>query len=118
MYSWFSGINGPTHWTHHSKTLIDSIFYSGISNDIQSGNILTNISDHLSQRLFLPSNKNNNTNNDICQCNFKIMDVACFQDHLRWIDWNTCLDMELIDTNKLFDNFFTVMNDLLDTYAP
>ena len=46
------------------------------------------------------------------------MDVACFQDHLRWIDWNTYLDMELIDTSKLFDNFFTVMNDLLDPYAP
>ena len=46
------------------------------------------------------------------------MDVACFQDHLRWTDWNTCLDMELSDTNKSFDNFFTVVNDLLDTYAP
>ena len=46
------------------------------------------------------------------------MDVACFQDHLRWIDWNTCLEMELNDSNKLFDNFFTVVNDLLDTYAP
>ena len=46
------------------------------------------------------------------------MDVACFQDHLRWIDWNTCLEMELNDSNKLFDNSFTVVNDLLDTYAP
>ena len=46
------------------------------------------------------------------------MDVACFQDHLRWIDWNTYLDMEFNETNKLFDNFFTVMNDLLDTNAP
>ena len=26
--------------------------------------------------------------------------------------------MELSDTNKSLDNFFTVMNDLLDTYAP
>ena len=26
--------------------------------------------------------------------------------------------MELNDTNKSFDNFFTVMNDLLDTYVP
>ena len=41
------------------------------------------------------------------------MDVACFQDHLRWINWNTCLDMELNDTNKLFDNFFTFVNALI-----
>ena len=44
------------------------------------------------------------------------MDVACFQDHLRWIDWNTCLEMELSDTNKLFDKSFTVVNKLLDNY--
>ena len=111
-------INGPIRLTPHNKLLIDHIFCSGISNDIQSGNILTNISDHLSQILFLPFKKNNNTNSDIYQRNFKNMDVACFQDHLRWIDWNTYLDMELNDTNKLFDNFFTVMNDLLDTNAP
>ena len=49
------------------------------------------------------------------QRNFKNMDVACFKHHLRWIDWNTCLEMELSDTKKSFDKFFTVVND---TYAP
>ena len=110
-------ISRPTRLTLHSKTLTDKIFYNGISNDIHSGNILTNISDHLSQILFLPFKKNNNTNSNIYQRNFKNMDVACFQDHLRWIDWNTCLEMELNDTNKSFDKFFTVVNDLLDTHT-
>ena len=76
-------ISGPTRLTPHSKTLIDNIFYSGISNDIQSGNILTNISDHLSQILFLPFKRNSSTNSDIYQRHFKNMNVACFQDHLR-----------------------------------
>ena len=76
-------ISGPTYLAPHSKTLIKNIFYSGISNDIQSGNVFTNISDHLSQILFLPSKKENNTNSDIYQHNFKNMDVVCFQDHLR-----------------------------------
>ena len=40
-------ISGPSYLTTLSKTLIDNIFYSGISNNIQSGNILTNISNHL-----------------------------------------------------------------------
>ena len=106
-------ISGPNRLTPHSKT-----FYNGISNNIQSGNILTNISDHLSQILFLPSKKNNNTNSNTYQRNFKNMDVACFQDYLRWIDQNTCLEKELSDTNKSFDRFFTVVNDLLDTYDP
>ena len=51
------------------------------------------------------------------QRNFKNMDVACFQDHLRWIDWNACLDMELNDSNKSFDNFFTVINGFPDNYT-
>ena len=59
----------PTRLTHHSKTLMDNIFHSGITNNNQSGNILTNISDYLSQKLFLPSKKNNNTNSDIYQRN-------------------------------------------------
>ena len=46
------------------------------------------------------------------------MDVACFHYHLTWIDWNTCPEIEFNDTNKLFDKFFTVVNDILDTYAP
>ena len=41
-------ISGSSHLKTLSKTLIDNIFYSGISNNIQSGNILTNISNHLS----------------------------------------------------------------------
>ena len=104
--------------THQSKNLMNNILYSGISNDIQSGNILINISDHLSQILFLPSKKSNNRNSDTYERNFKNMDVACFQYHLRWIDWNSCLEMELSDTNKLYDKFFTVINDFVDTYAP
>ena len=44
------------------------------------------------------------------------MDGACFRDYLRWIDWNT--EIEFNDTNKSFDKFFTVVNDLLDTNAP
>ena len=83
-------ISGPTHLTPPSKTLIDNIFLS------------------------LPSKKNKNTNSNIYQRNFNNMDIACFQDHLKWINWNTCLEMELNDTNKLFDKFFTVINDLLD----
>ena len=45
------------------------------------------------------------------------MDVACFQDHPKWIDWDTCLEMEHNDINKLFDKFFTVVKDLLDTHT-
>ena len=97
------------------KTLTDNIFHNGIFDNIQSGNILRNISDHLYETIFVPSEKNNNTDSDIFQ---HMLDVACFQDHLRRIDWNTFLHMELNDTNKLSDNFFMLVNDLLDTYAP
>ena len=76
-------ISGPTRLRPQSKSLNDNIFYSGISNNIQCGNVLTNIPNHLSQILFLLSKKNINTSSDIYQRNFRNMHVACFQDHLR-----------------------------------
>ena len=108
-------ISGPTCLTPHTKTLIDNIFYNGISNNTQSGNIPTNISDHLSQILFLPSKKNNNTNSNIYQCNFKNTDLACFQDYLRWIDWNTCRGRNNGRSSNMTGKFYilSVQNSLL-----
>ena len=108
-------IRSPTCLTPHTKTLIDNIFYNGISNNIQSGNIPTNISDHLSQILFLPSKKNNNTNSNIYQCNFKNTDLACFQDYLRWIDWNTCRGRNNGRPSNMTGKFYilSVQNSLL-----
>ena len=45
--------NTPTRITATSKTLIDNIFYNDFTKKISAGNILTSISDHLTQYLLI-----------------------------------------------------------------
>ena len=50
-------IKYPTQITSHSRTLIDNIFSTDISENEISGNVVTSISDQLSQFLFLPNDQ-------------------------------------------------------------
>ena len=54
--SLYPTINTSTGITAISKTLIDNIFYNNFTKKISAGNILTSISDHLTQYLLI-SNK-------------------------------------------------------------
>ena len=47
LNSFFPYINIPTRHTSRSKTLIDNILRNGINANTISGNITTDISDHL-----------------------------------------------------------------------
>ena len=55
-----------------SRTLIDNVFSTDISENLISGNIVTSISDHLTPFLHLPTDQfTRNHNRDIYQRNFK-----------------------------------------------
>ena len=55
-------ITTPTRITPRSQTLIDNIFCSIISDNYESGNLLSTFSDHLGQFLILPSWENTDSN--------------------------------------------------------
>ena len=52
-YNFLPCINHPTRISEHSSTIIDNIFINLINANVISGNILTQISDHLPQFLIL-----------------------------------------------------------------
>ena len=52
-------ITSPTRITPRSKTLIDNIFSTCLDDNIQTGNLLTTISDHLDQFIILPLSYSN-----------------------------------------------------------
>ena len=60
--SFFSYINIPTCHKSQSKTLIDNILHKGINRNTVSGNITTNISDHITQFLISSYQAHNETN--------------------------------------------------------
>ena len=61
--SLYPTINIPTRITSTSKTLIDNILYSNITKSIPVGNIVTSISDHLTQYIFIHSEISEKPNN-------------------------------------------------------
>ena len=72
-------VTPPTRITSHSRTLIDNIFSMDISENEISRNIVTSISDHLAQFLFLPINQfKTNNNKNIYQRNFKSFNQQIF----------------------------------------
>ena len=59
--SFFPHVNMPTCHTSRSKTLIDNILHNGINGNTISGNISTDISDHLAQFLITSYQKHSET---------------------------------------------------------
>ena len=88
-------ITSPTRITSHSRTLIDNIFSTDISKNATSGNIVTSISDHLVQFVFLPIDQfKTNNNKNIYQRNFKGFNQQIFLEDIKNLNWNNVLELE------------------------
>ena len=112
-------ITSPTRITSHSGTLItDNIFSMDISENVVSGNIATSISDHLAQFLFLPIDQFKTNNKNIYQSNFKSFYQQIFLEDIQNLNWSNVLELEKKYVHNSFDNFFLIVETLLDTYAP
>ena len=112
-------ITKPTRVTAHSATLIDNIFTNCFSQNILSGNILNDSSDHFPIFAFF--------NNDLCPPtvelksfthDFSEANILNFQSCLSVVDWtdvvigedpNTAFDAFLSEYNRHFDNCFPVI---------
>ena len=80
-------VTSPTRITSHSRTLIDNIFSMGISKNAMSGNIVTSISDPLSQFLFLPNDQfKTNDDKNIYQRNFKSFNQQIFLEDIQTLN--------------------------------
>ena len=92
--SFFPYINILTRHIPRSKTLIDNIFHNNINEKVVSGNLTTDISDHLVQFLITPTlAKSKIKPKKILTRNFKSFSRENFKNDLRQVDW--------IDTLKL-----------------
>ena len=88
-------ITSPTRITSHSRTLIDNIFSTAISENAISGNIVTSISDHLAQLLFLPIDQlKTNNNKNIYQRNFKSFNQQIFLEDIQNLNWSNVRELE------------------------
>ena len=122
MYSNFlkPTINLPTRISDTSKTLIDNIFTSNIFSNICSGNIITNISDHLPQFLFLPEESSNlPNNNSLFYKDWKNANKEAIKSEFDTKDWDSVLHLNNVNNiNTSFNLFIKNMNEIINKHTP
>ena len=109
-------ITRPTRITSHSKTLIDNIFTTNISN-IHSGLIINDLSDHLPIFLIFEYKHNKttiviyNTKRVVNDHNLHVM-----RNKLKETNWNEILASE--DVNYMYDTFTTKLKNIYNSTCP
>ena len=116
--SFASYITLPTQITPRSKTLIDNIFLNDINEVITSGNLITNISDHLVQFLITSNVLKNKPNKLILKRCFKKFNEDLFVNDLQKTKWKVIFKTDLNDVNFFFSQLILKINELLDIRAP
>ena len=108
----------PTRITPRSKTLIDNIFYNNFDDSIISGNIITDISDHLTQFLITPKVLENEPKKSIYKICFKNFNEELFENNLKNTNWEALFNLNLTDVNFSFGQFIQKIIELLDIHPP
>ena len=84
-----------------------------------SGNIVTNISDHLAQFLSFPLKQTpHRKKKEIYKQNCKYFNVGQFISDLPNINWQEALEINRKETNASFIKLFDIFELLLDSSAP
>ena len=88
-------ITSPTQINSRSRTQIDNIFSTDISENVISENIVTSISNDLAQFLFLPIDQfKTNNNKNIFRRNLKSFNQQIFLENIQNLNWNNVLELE------------------------
>ena len=116
-FSFLPRIVKPTRITPRSQTLIDNIFFNEIQSNIISGNITTDISDHLTQFVAIPGDWHPEiTSEDIYRRNYKNLNSDKFKEEFGRINWtNLFLDKNV---DNAYGSFLEETEKLINKHFP
>ena len=109
-------ITRTTRITSHSKTLIDNIFTTNISN-LHSGLIINDFSDQLPIFLIFEYKHNNRTN--VIYNTKRVVDdlkINVMRNNLKETNWNEILASE--DVNDMYDTFTAKLKNIYNSTCP
>ena len=116
-FSMFPVVNKPTRVYGNSATLIDNIFINNPENNIVSGNIVSDTTDHFSQMCILTSHcKPFFPNNKTKVRDYSTFNAKSFIDDLQNINWNNIC--KHTDANQSFSRFYKCVNKTINKHAP
>lgn len=107
----------PTRITDYSATLIDVIFFNSIEHSTISGNLLSDLSDHLPNFLIINKLSKTTYHPVIYKRDYSSFDEVELLEEVRAINWEEVLP-SLPDVNSIFESFHKKITGLIDKYAP
>ena len=117
-FSLIPTIDKPTRVYNNSATLIDNILINKFDGIINSGNIISDISDHYSQFCIIYSVKEKAINRKTLRRDFSQFSEKDFTKDLSQIDWEAVVSGSQTNINRSFSTFFNKINKLTDRHAP
>jgi uncharacterized protein (DUF2249 family) len=88
FYYFHPQILKPTRITDHAATLIDNIFFNSLEHLTLSGNVVSDISDHLPNFLINKISELPNNNLKLFKRNYSNFDKELFEVDVSNIDWH------------------------------
>ena len=111
-------ITQPTRFDKNLKaTLIDNIFYNDICKECVSGNLISHVSDHLPNFLFLPAEKNKASKKEIRKRDFSSFSLNEFKQDLLFTDLDNKLS-KMDDPSLMYDYFHSTLSLLFEIHCP
>ena len=117
-YPFFPTISKPTRITEHSATIIDNIYTNAydIADDILSGNLYTDITDHLPVFMLQCSATYKKFQRKVRKRLFTANGEEQFKNELAMFDWSNIYDND--DSNMQYTHFTTAVTKLIDKHFP
>ena len=103
--------------TDHTATLIDNIFFNSLEHLTLSGNIVSDISDHLPNFLINKISELPNNNLKLFKRNYSNFNAELFEADVSNIDWYNVLPNDN-NVNNLFQSFHSEILKVVDRHAP
>ena len=113
-YGLFPTILIPTRVERNSSTIIDNIFTNINENELQSGVIESNFSDHYSQFISLKNHNIDLRTVKIYRRDYSNFSEVKFREDVAKINLTTNSD----DVNEQFDHFYSKLEECVDKHAP
>ena len=113
-YGFLPHILQPTRVTENTSTVIDNIFSNNIQDDIISGNVLLNLSDHFAQMVSVNREQIDTKKINMYQRDYSKFSSESFRDDVSIQNW--CYSHD--NVNESFNDFYIKLEASVDRHAP
>ena len=117
VYCFQPHITQPTRITDHTATLIDNIYFNSIDHYTISGNILSDITDHLPNFLIIDKLSCNTYKPVIYRRDFSNYNEENLLEEVKSINWEDVLPVT-DDVNLIFDSFHQKISNVINNHFP